>query len=481
MEFLCTFCWVPHLPPAQPHMIGERCRIACERCYNAVIDLSICWVCGEVIVRGEDVVSLGWCFWHKACFGCLVCLEPLPVEDCSRKIPKNQEGGLELEGIPLCNYCHGLEEGQGYSDLIYRGLGNISRRDGGLSMSRYVRKLKQVSPDDRPLNEETLPKLDVEEKSYPNLGQDGNGDTASAKLRKDDTDCNSELLRLPFRDPHAIYVSIFNPMTELAFRPSPTKPIPKWMELLPGNREREMQRLSTDAHAGSPVSAEFWKPGEDDILDCNSDVGLDLHSTSVLAQCSRSVARSIIPGMTISTASSSQQINGSCDNLKSIPNVIKISPPELSMKTSKFLESRQMTPYPLVKGVAKESEPASYFAMPRRRTLCEASYILPAADTSNLSKTEHTEGPASSLTRERYVPPDTLGWKGKLRDRFGGERIIESKVADPHAITGIGTGPHLPIAENSTGTLDSFPPLRGPSDWMAEVRKELRELFGELS
>merc|ERR1712225_141435 len=54
-------------------------RIVCKPCWRAVLDLSICWVCGECIVRGDEVVSLGWCFWHRGCFGCLLCGTRLDV------------------------------------------------------------------------------------------------------------------------------------------------------------------------------------------------------------------------------------------------------------------------------------------------------------------------------------------------------------------------------------------------------------------
>lgn len=54
--------------------MGRESRIACEACWKAVIDLAICWSCGEIIVRESEVVSLGWCFWHKhTCFCCLLC------------------------------------------------------------------------------------------------------------------------------------------------------------------------------------------------------------------------------------------------------------------------------------------------------------------------------------------------------------------------------------------------------------------------
>lgn len=25
------------------------------------------------MIKGDEVVSLGWCFWHRGCFGCLMC------------------------------------------------------------------------------------------------------------------------------------------------------------------------------------------------------------------------------------------------------------------------------------------------------------------------------------------------------------------------------------------------------------------------
>ncbi|KAK1779268.1 hypothetical protein QBC45DRAFT_486040, partial [Copromyces sp. CBS 386.78] len=85
-SFTCTFCWHPY-PASQRHIfhrsIGKGSykrtrtrpppRPACPPCYRAIIDLSIYWVCGEVVFRGEECVSLGWCFWHRACYGCLLC------------------------------------------------------------------------------------------------------------------------------------------------------------------------------------------------------------------------------------------------------------------------------------------------------------------------------------------------------------------------------------------------------------------------
>jgi hypothetical protein len=76
-----------------------------------VLDLSICWVCGEYIVRGNEVVSLAWCFWHQECFGCLVCGERLALPDLKRAKKwgfwdgRGRRKGVELESVPLCRAC----------------------------------------------------------------------------------------------------------------------------------------------------------------------------------------------------------------------------------------------------------------------------------------------------------------------------------------------------------------------------------------
>lgn len=69
-SFLCTFCWVPQYPPSPLRTLGAESRICCLRCWEQILDLAICWVCGEVVVRCEDAVSLGWCFWHRGAGGC---------------------------------------------------------------------------------------------------------------------------------------------------------------------------------------------------------------------------------------------------------------------------------------------------------------------------------------------------------------------------------------------------------------------------
>ncbi|GKT53361.1 mediator of RNA polymerase II transcription [Colletotrichum tofieldiae] len=57
VPFTCTFCYQPSDDP--PHVVGHEARLTCSPCHAALIDLAICWVCGEIVYRGDECVSLG--------------------------------------------------------------------------------------------------------------------------------------------------------------------------------------------------------------------------------------------------------------------------------------------------------------------------------------------------------------------------------------------------------------------------------------
>ncbi|KOS19272.1 hypothetical protein ESCO_000149 [Escovopsis weberi] len=50
--FACTFCH--HLTRGPPRLLGRAGRPSCGACAALVLDLSICWGCGEVVVRGDE-------------------------------------------------------------------------------------------------------------------------------------------------------------------------------------------------------------------------------------------------------------------------------------------------------------------------------------------------------------------------------------------------------------------------------------------
>ena len=56
------------------HSSNEECgRTFCRDCWIWVYSVAICWTCGEIVVRDEERVGFGWCWWHWGCLGCLLC------------------------------------------------------------------------------------------------------------------------------------------------------------------------------------------------------------------------------------------------------------------------------------------------------------------------------------------------------------------------------------------------------------------------
>jgi hypothetical protein len=94
-------------------------------------------------VRGDEVVSLGWCFWHRGCFGCLLCGVGLGnVNTWAVGGGEEEDGrGTELDKIPLCEWCEVETRDKGYGEkkVLERGLANVSRYDGGLTRCRLQR------------------------------------------------------------------------------------------------------------------------------------------------------------------------------------------------------------------------------------------------------------------------------------------------------------------------------------------------------
>jgi len=101
-------------------------------------------------VRGDEVVSLGWCFWHRSCFGCLVCKAKMSVpatgdkgigewdgsEDRSPRPKRKRRAGVELQEIPLCGVCRIETAGDNDEDVVEKGLETVTMNDGGLSRDR---------------------------------------------------------------------------------------------------------------------------------------------------------------------------------------------------------------------------------------------------------------------------------------------------------------------------------------------------------
>lgn len=234
-------------------------------------------------MRGEEVVSLGWCFWHRVCFGCLICGTSLdlPLED------KDDEGelrwiddddpdevaeadsghadrpdrgrtrrqrGVELESVPLCSWCENATEGLYMDELLEMGLKNVTRKDDGLSKSR-LDMLKRTKSKDAAQLQQTPRTLikgkrqgqssedEPEGRANPlagavdmGIGEDENGEGTS--------NCCSPVESIgSMASP--IYVSVLDAIGEPSFRASKTKPLPRWMTFLPGNRQQTFEQNDT--------------------------------------------------------------------------------------------------------------------------------------------------------------------------------------------------------------------------------------------
>ncbi|KAF7948970.1 hypothetical protein EAE96_008148 [Botrytis aclada] len=328
-SFVCTICWSPQYLPSTPRVLGRSSRIVCHQCWRAVLDLSICWVCGECIVRGDEVVSLGWCFWHRGCFGCLLCgvrLGEKVLRECESECENGrgrygntgEDGcgdrgrGTELDKIPLCEWCETETKIKGYGEkkVLERGLENVTKSDGGLTRCRLEkldedkglggksninlngkkdvvdgldgeereepgsslplssssisptnatnqsskssttneRKIRKIIRDSSTPQEEVAllgdaAKMGVSEDGNPDDSIHSHSDTEPAHFGQADPSNSSSSIASP---PSDIYVSIYDPSGQ-AFVPSKTKPLPKWMSLLPNNVHREREETEGDA------------------------------------------------------------------------------------------------------------------------------------------------------------------------------------------------------------------------------------------
>jgi hypothetical protein len=97
------------------------------------------------------------------------------------------------------------------------------------------------------------------------MGEDGNLDISSGRC--------SPVHYLKSMEAPALYVPVLNVLNEPAFRPSKTKPVPKWMTLLPRNRQEDI-----DIH--HPASAFKAKPWATESASIQSSNSQGFHPTS---------------------------------------------------------------------------------------------------------------------------------------------------------------------------------------------------------
>lgn len=112
-------------------------------------------------------MSLGWCFWHRACYGCLLCgsrqiCQGLPQEElfrCSAEIERNgvkeagRDRGREIDVVPLCANCLVDAEVDELDEdaVLQKGLRRMDHTDGGMGRMRWeAQKLARLRSSKSP-------------------------------------------------------------------------------------------------------------------------------------------------------------------------------------------------------------------------------------------------------------------------------------------------------------------------------------------
>ncbi|KAI8678830.1 hypothetical protein NCS55_00605500 [Fusarium keratoplasticum] len=222
--FTCTFCF--HLSNGPPHVIGRSARLACSPCHAALLDLAICWVCGELIFRGDE------------------CDE----ETAEEGVKGSGCGGREVTEAPLCAACvveAEVDDVREESVVVKRGLRRVERVDGGLTRRRWEAK------GDEKNSAHQTPAGEASQKT----GRDG-ADSEGNKA-------NNMSINLADPSESVIWVDIFDPINGPSFKPSPLKPIPLFMQRAPNHAVKLQSQqpsaldiyLQTPPHLRKPASA----------------------------------------------------------------------------------------------------------------------------------------------------------------------------------------------------------------------------------
>ncbi|CAJ0553502.1 Ff.00g120140.m01.CDS01 [Fusarium sp. VM40] len=234
--FTCTFCF--HVFQGPPQIIGRSARLACSTCHAALLNLAICWVCGELIFRGDECVSFGWCFWHRACYGCLlygsraICqgvpVQDLFLDDELEGQARDDCGGKEVTEVPLCAVCVVEVEVDRVTDqnvVVKRGLKRVEKVDGGLTRKRW-----EANTSERGSKSPST----WQPSRHSTEGGVANHEVIVNNVSIDSRDASRSV----------IWVDIFDPINRPSFKPGPLKPIPLFMQRSPSPAD-PLQRILT--------------------------------------------------------------------------------------------------------------------------------------------------------------------------------------------------------------------------------------------
>lgn len=322
-------------------------------------------------------MSLGWCFWHRGCFGCLLCGCGLdaPLDNVGEgeelEGPEKRRKGIELEYIPLCTWCENATEGKPDKEVLESGLVNVTKKDGGLTRSRLDRLTRESETSDADggrqrartltrshgrgesgLNAKQVADQNKERGSFlelaadSGLGEDGNVDSLSGG-----STLSEQMGHVPAPAP-TVYVSVLDPIGEPSFRPSKTKPLPKWMALLPSNRQHKEQGGIGSSISQAPAGPNSVAP----VLITPNSLEFSIQPTQV------SDSKPQEPHLMIDDLQVPQP--GSLIRIETASSIYRTPP-----QSPESRPQRTRTPYPFIEALplprpAYPETPGSYFSCP---------------------------------------------------------------------------------------------------------------------
>lgn len=169
-------------------------------------------------------MSFGWCFWHRGCYGCLLCGSRAVCqgwtvaelfEDDDVVVAEGQGKGKEVEIPPLCAHCVVEAEVDGLSEeqVIEKGMERVEKYDGGLTRCRTKEKeLSIAGPED--VEDETTNTVSHEAVLDAVHADSGSGQPSAVRSSSTGS---------------TIWVDMSDPIDGPCFKPSTCKPIPWFM------------------------------------------------------------------------------------------------------------------------------------------------------------------------------------------------------------------------------------------------------------
>lgn len=220
-SIICAVTRLPYFADHVSHLDTEQQPVFCYTCFIHIHSLQLCWSCGLTITRPEERVSCGWAWWHWGCLACLLCRAPMtPPEWCE------SAEGVKLGESPACRVCR-----REVSDAI-----RVNRINNETAESSLDETHDSSNGEERPGDDTSDAHFEMD--GAIENGHDGN--------RRDRDDgvlgwlARQRMMANKGASDETLYDGACE-STEVNFSVM-YPPLPRWMEMLPGNVNRSTKQ-----------------------------------------------------------------------------------------------------------------------------------------------------------------------------------------------------------------------------------------------